>query len=886
MPTEPDVREVSMLLKQVHDISVAAPPPLRPFTFPEAELESSSRGRNVRLQSVRILENVNAIKQGQELSFDPNGLTVIFGENGSGKSGYARVIQRACNIGHIGDKIISSIYASHGTLKPASVFFKFNEEKYNKKWEDDKGEQISGPSIAFYDSKIASIVIDRDNDVVFRPNELILLESLRESCDDIETFIKKESADIRKKLNESSLGKIEGSDIEGSDIVSNVKMVLGNAFHSAAEYYKDIDDEKIDQMAIYSEDELNHIKNTLKFGSVNEIMREVDKLRKHRENILRVENLINELAKQLNEIATNLPLMLIALKEARDAAEISRQIFNQKHLPGTGGELWKQLFEAAKMFSDRSAYPDEEFPVVRAQARCVLCQQNLANDGIEAMKQFGKYIRDNTAKVLDERNESIGKIREKLIAISAQLKNVSEHKSYVSVESIPEWSDGKFSDMSEKIKTYCDALSKQSESLIAATFSKVEKLPDLPEDPAKSIKMACEWISNKNDVYNKRISQQKPDEEKYRDLTARQALTHNIDSFKLLVKLNRCICEIKKYKTPITQAVDKIYEGSHGQRLQDNLNAELEFLGKLMDGRDVRFRLHGGGGHPKIQMIIKGATINIKSSRIPLSRILSEGEHNCVALASFLAQAFVPEGPATLVFDDPASSVDADRIEIIADRLREVAQHKQVIVFTHDVSFARLLCEGDIRKHGIWKHGQERGIVDEIPFAAMGCADQVKTLERSIEELEDQQSQDSDKSEASPSQMQESIEACYRRLRMAIEAFVEEKVLGKVITRKKPHLLVSALGKVYVNSERKSEIAKSLRHLYKRVSERMHKREIAAVLSLPELKEHLIELRSYLDEFESIRDSVNKPLSLNADGEATVVIQDDNNFPSQNECNN
>ena len=195
-----------MLLKQGRGIPVDAPPTLRPFTLSEAALQSSRNG-NVRLQAVRILENVNAIKQGQELPFNPDGLTVIFGENGSGKSGYARVIQRACNIGPVGEKILSSIYASHGELMPASALFKFNEGKGDEKWEDKNGEQINGPSIAFYDSKVANIVVDKDNDVVFRPNELILLESLRESCDDIEDFIKKESADVRKRLNESSLGK-------------------------------------------------------------------------------------------------------------------------------------------------------------------------------------------------------------------------------------------------------------------------------------------------------------------------------------------------------------------------------------------------------------------------------------------------------------------------------------------------------------------------------------------------------------------------------------------------------------------------------------------------------------------------------------------------------
>ena len=361
-------------------------------------------------------------------------------------------------------------------------------------------------------------------------------------------------------------------------------------------------------------------------------------------------------------------------------------------------------------------------------------------------------------------------------------------------------------------------------------------------------------------------------------MTARQALARNLDSFKLLVKLNRCICEIKEHKTPITKAVDNIYEASDGRMLKNNLNTELEHLGKLMDGKNIHFWLHGGGGHPKIQMIIKGAKVNLKSNKISLSQILSEGERNCVALASFLAQAFVPEGPATLVFDDPASSVDADRIEIIADRLRDVAQHKQVIVFTHDVSFARLLCkEEGVRKHGIWKHGQERGIIDEIPFAAMGCAAQVEMLDTIIGELEN---------EESPSKMQEGIEACYRRLRMAIEAFVEEKILRSVITRKKAHLQMVKIFDVYANSEQKGEIAKKIYHLYQRISERIHKRDIAAVLDLHDLKEHFTNLKGYVDEFESIRDSLNNPLSSNAYGEAVAATQDESNLPSQDKLNN
>src|SRR5690625_7303274 len=42
------------------------------------------------------MRHVNAIAENQRLSFSPYGMTVIYGDNGSGKSGYSRVFKRAC----------------------------------------------------------------------------------------------------------------------------------------------------------------------------------------------------------------------------------------------------------------------------------------------------------------------------------------------------------------------------------------------------------------------------------------------------------------------------------------------------------------------------------------------------------------------------------------------------------------------------------------------------------------------------------------------------------------------------------------------------------------------------------------------------------------------
>ena len=70
-----------------------------------------------------------------------------------------------------------------------------------------------------------------------------------------------------------------------------------------------------------------------------------------------------------------------------------------------------------------------------------------------------------------------------------------------------------------------------------------------------------------------------------------------------------------------------------------------------------------------------------------VGEIFSEGEHRCVALAAFLAELVTAQRYSGIVFDDPMSSLDHIHRSAVASRLVEEAEHRQVIVFTHDLVF-------------------------------------------------------------------------------------------------------------------------------------------------------------------------------------------------------
>lgn len=92
---EDDLTELYTLLKKeggIESNDALFPIPLAKEHLP-AEL---APGESVTLVSLRDLKNVNQISSDHILTFSETGITVIYGGNGSGKSGYARVMKRAC----------------------------------------------------------------------------------------------------------------------------------------------------------------------------------------------------------------------------------------------------------------------------------------------------------------------------------------------------------------------------------------------------------------------------------------------------------------------------------------------------------------------------------------------------------------------------------------------------------------------------------------------------------------------------------------------------------------------------------------------------------------------------------------------------------------------
>ncbi len=112
------------------------------------------------------------------------------------------------------------------------------------------------------------------------------------------------------------------------------------------------------------------------------------------------------------------------------------------------------------------------------------------------------------------------------------------------------------------------------------------------------------------------------------------------------------------------------------QDFQEKFSAELTGFRKQHLGVSLSFFSQQGSS--RIRQNVANQDIN---------KVLSEGEQKTIALCEFLTELQLDTTVAPVVFDDPVNSLDHHIIGDVARRLVNLSNERQVIIFTHNVLF-------------------------------------------------------------------------------------------------------------------------------------------------------------------------------------------------------
>lgn len=121
---------------------------------------------HVELRAMKNMRHVNAIAENQYLPFSAAGMTVIYGDNGSGKSGYSRVLKRACRARDQTEAIHPNANLPAGKAGVPEATFEVAVDGVAKDahWIQGKAAPPELSSFAIFDSRCARAYLDGEDD--------------------------------------------------------------------------------------------------------------------------------------------------------------------------------------------------------------------------------------------------------------------------------------------------------------------------------------------------------------------------------------------------------------------------------------------------------------------------------------------------------------------------------------------------------------------------------------------------------------------------------------------------------------------------------------------------------------------------------------------------
>jgi energy-coupling factor transporter ATP-binding protein EcfA2 len=732
----------------------------------------------VSLVSIFHHQGVNALAEDQTLSFSPQ-LTVVYGDNGAGKTGYIRILKSACRARGQED-ILGNVVSGSSPLTPIiAIKYRVGSEAELREWTGVSGNEFIS-RVSVFDTQCAAVYLTEKTDVAFRPFGLDLFDKLVGACKNIRTKLETE----QRALASNALTLIHPQIPEGTAVTKFLAGLSSLTKPDAVEALAVLSDEEEARFRLLEKSLLD-----LQANDPEKLIKQLT---------LRVGRL-QALIQHLKEIETALSPDAVAAvfnvrtegrRKSEEAKRLREATFPEGLLTGTGSEPWKTLWEAARQFSEESAYPEKGFPFVKDGARCVLCQQDLEHEAAHRLTQFQAFVASTTERELRKLREDFARLRKGFIELKATNGAVDETVKEIRIEyeALADSIDAFLASYEDRRKAVVAALSEQKDlapdsSIVGPVVPKCEALLVEFEARIRALRTSA------NPETRKRMTAE-AQELRARKLlgTHKQTVLDDIERRKKYAAYGVCIEETKTQA--ITQKSSSVTKIAVSQRLKQSFNDELVNLS--FNHIEVELKeLGGADGVFYHKLAFK------RAPGVDLPKVVSEGEQRCLSIAAFFAELSTADDPSGIVFDDPVSSLDYQWRQAVARRLVQEAKTRQVIVFTHDVVFLLLLRQF-AEELGVEQMDQHvrflskgAGVcTQELPWVAMPIKKKIghlKSCWQAADKLFRNGHQDAYEKEA---------KHLYGLLREAWERGLEEVLLGGLVERYRPSIQTQQVAQI------------------------------------------------------------------------------------------
>lgn len=630
----------------------------------------------VRIERVVHIHGANDLADGTFLDFGLAGLTVVAGRNGSGKSGYTRILKQVA-ASRASEDVLPNVYRPDRTPKALISYHVGDSVVQDMTWVANGGcTESQLRRVRVFDARVASVHLTGSTDIAYIPSSLQIIADYTRVLGDVSAIIDAHLNELRlQNRNWPSLSSGIGAEIfehfgreEALTAMSSVSALTPE-----------------------EEEELADIPAKISvLTASNPAARAVQARLRAQQLSLLADNLEIVRAKISCDAISLSERLITDVATATTKTAAARMIVEGEDIiPGTGGPEWERLWDAARSFMESGhelAFPDDS-----EDARCPLCQQGLDEDAKSRIARFAEFM--------------CGEAQIELTAARRLRDADIDALGTLPLDSLLT------KDLIDLLGLYDEELGRSlplavssaiaiRDDLVAGNTVIKRKTPSsidmIGVNVNQAVKVLREAASSESDIAESLATSDASTEaaatlqQRLQELTVRRGLMEDMEA--IGAQHDRavsvlCLDASKKHcGTTSASRTNSELSSTYVNRVCQSFAREAINLGlsrvpvELVFDRSAR-------GVSFIKVVLRGA------QQIPVTAVLSEGEQRIAAIAGFFADLTESGDTSALIFDDPVSSLDQEFRSKVANRLLEEAESRQVLVFTHDFSFVQYLYE-------------------------------------------------------------------------------------------------------------------------------------------------------------------------------------------------
>ncbi len=626
-------------------------------------------GAELRLISIGSVEGIDALRPRAPLNFGNENLVVIYGHNGSGKSGYTRIICKACGKPHP-ENLRNNVFAPPPPVRQTcKISYTVGGVHTEVEWTPAAPiEALSAVDV--FDTASGRIYLENETEVAFVPPDLSLMADLVKACNRIDAVFLAEQQRLVTALPTLP------ADLTGT-AVATAYLGLTHATTEGEIY-------TLAEWTLENVQELDALNAALAVADPISSAKKRLEVKRQREMLAHA---VSQSLAQLTGAAVELTRGKVthAADMRRIANEAAEALKSKSAVVGVGTETWRRMWSAAREFAAAEAYPSRDFPLLEPGARCVLCHQELSDAARDRLAAFESYV---SGKIQLDATSAERQLAEHLAKIASRPSADNLQTAAQAAELDPQLAT-LLEECWAELEANLNPLRRGGVPCVDYTPSeKVTRVIDLLHTLARGAETEADVLTRSADPVARQTA-----ESRRKELRAKKWISEQSTAIRTEVERLKRLQTYQQWRrqtttTGLSRKAGELSETLVTEAYIQRFNAELAHLGahtirvELVKTRTER-------GRAKHGIRLRNAT----AIDARISDILSEGERRIISLAAFLADVTGRATRSPFIFDDPISSLDQIWEERTIDRLIELSASRQVIVFTHRLSLLGIITD-------------------------------------------------------------------------------------------------------------------------------------------------------------------------------------------------